>query len=119
MQIPSLTKTIIIRGLLSCLALLVVGGIAVVASAQTSRTIRVVCYNIDADQGQTSFNDTLPQPGLIAPYNSTIPYTTNNLISGGVLEGIGEEIINGDAAQPIDVLALEETTSNLLPLPKL
>jgi hypothetical protein len=29
-----------------------------------------------------------------------------------VLEGIGEEIINGDPAQPIDVLALEETTSN-------
>jgi PKD repeat protein len=31
---------------------------------------------------------------------------------GGVLEGIGEEIVNGDPAQPIDILALEETTSN-------
>jgi PKD repeat protein len=29
-----------------------------------------------------------------------------------VLEGIGEEIINGDPAQPIDILALNETTSN-------
>ncbi|HUJ11494.1 MAG TPA: PKD domain-containing protein [Verrucomicrobiae bacterium] len=80
-------------------------------SAQT-RIIRVVTYNIDADQGQKGNNYTLPQPGLITPYNSSIPYTTANLISGGVLEGIGEEIINGDPAQPIDILALEETTSN-------
>ena len=77
-----------------------------------SRTIRIVTYNIDADQDQAGPQYALPQPGLITPYNSTIPYTTSNLISGGVLEGIGEEIINGDPAQPIDILALQETTSN-------
>ena len=31
---------------------------------------------------------------------------------GGVLEGIGEEIVGNDPAQPLDVLALQETTSN-------
>jgi PKD repeat protein len=34
--------------------------------------------------------------------------------NGGVLEGIGEEIVNGDPAQPIDVLALQEPTSNTI-----
>ncbi len=29
-----------------------------------------------------------------------------------MLEGIGEEIVAGDPAQPIDILALNETTSN-------
>jgi hypothetical protein len=117
MQELSLTKTIVIRGLLSCLALLVISSITGVASAQTTMTVRVVCYNLDADQGPT-YSNTVPLPGLITPYNSTtptnwsIPFATSNLISGGVLEGIGEEIINGDPAQPIDILALEETTSN-------
>ena len=32
--------------------------------------------------------------------------------AGGVLEGIGEEILGSDPAQPLDVLALQETTSN-------
>jgi PKD repeat protein len=77
-----------------------------------TRTIRIVTYNIDADQDQAGAQYALPQPGLITPFNSTIPYTTSNLISGGVLEGIGEEIVNGDPAQPIDILALQETTSN-------
>jgi PKD repeat protein len=53
---------------------------------------------------------------LIAPFNgSGGSFTTNcsgSVTNGGVLEGIGEEIIAGDPAQPIDVLALEETTSN-------
>jgi hypothetical protein len=31
---------------------------------------------------------------------------------GGVLEGIGEEIVGSDPAQPLDILALEETTTN-------
>ncbi len=65
-------------------------------------TVRVVTYNIEADTGTTT-----PLPGLIAPYNNTA-----DVAAGGVLEGIGEEIINGDPAQPIDILALEETTSN-------
>jgi PKD repeat protein len=77
-----------------------------------TRTLRIVTYNIDADQDQWGPQYALPQPGLISPDNSTIPYTTSNLISGGALEGIGEEIINGDPAQPIDILTLEETTSN-------
>ena len=34
------------------------------------------------------------------------------MTNGGVLEGIGEEIVGADPAQPIDILALEETTSN-------
>ena len=101
------------QGILTgCLVLFVACGIAGVASADSNRTIRVVCYNIDADQGENGYNATLPQPGLITPYSSSIPYTTANLISGGVLEGIGAEIVNGDPAQPIDILALEETTSN-------
>ena len=32
--------------------------------------------------------------------------------AGGVLEGIGEEIVGNDPAQPLDILALQETTSN-------
>ena len=69
--------------------------------AQT-RTLRIVTYNIEDDTGQTT-----PLPGLIAPTNNT-----SNVTAGGVLEGIGEEVINGDPARPIDILALEETTSN-------
>jgi len=70
--------------------------------AQT-RTLRIVTYNIEADiNGATS-----PLPGLIAP-----PGNTTNYQAGGVLEGIGEEIVGGDGAQPIDILALQETTSN-------
>jgi hypothetical protein len=44
---------------------------------------------------------------LIAP-----PANTNNVQAGGVLEGIGEEILGSDPAQPLDILALEETTTN-------
>ncbi len=39
------------------------------------------------------------------------PSSTGTL-TGGALEGIGEENVAGDAAQPIDILALQETTSN-------
>jgi uncharacterized repeat protein (TIGR03803 family) len=74
---------------------------AAVASAQTI-TIRVVAYNIEADTG----GDTAPLPGLIAPSSG------GSVTNGGVLEGIGEEILGSDPAQPIDVLALEETSSN-------
>jgi len=47
-----------------------------------------------------------PLPGLIAPVNDT-----NNVQAGGALEGIGEELVNGNA-QPLDILALQETLSN-------
>jgi PKD repeat protein len=87
------------------MVLLVAGGMAATASAGT-RTIRVVAYNIDADQGQNGSQYTLPQPGLI------VPSSGGSVTNGGVLEGIGEENVAGDPAQPIDILALEETTSN-------
>src|SRR5271169_4506637 len=95
--VATLVKTFT-KGLLSgCVALLVVGSITAVASAGT-RTLRIVSYNIDADQSQSGAQFALPQPGLIAPYNGT------SVTNGGVLEAIGEEIVNGDPAQPIDVL---------------
>lgn len=73
-----------------------------IVSAQM-RTVRIVTYNIEADiNGATS-----PLPGLIAPPGNPTSYA-----AGGVLEGIGEEIIGNDPAQPLDVLALQETTSN-------
>jgi endonuclease/exonuclease/phosphatase family metal-dependent hydrolase len=70
-------------------------------SAQT-RTIRVVTYNIEADiNGATN-----ALPGLIAPSSG------GSITNGGVLEGIGEERLGNDPAQPLDILALQETTSN-------
>ena len=69
--------------------------------AQT-RILRIVTYNIEADVSAW----TGPLPGLIAP-----PGNTNDVQAGGVLEGIGEELLNGNA-QPMDILALEETTTN-------
>src|ERR1017187_2237296 len=93
-------KTLPTRVFPCCMALFLVCSIPAVAFAGT-RTIRVVDYNIEDDiNGATT-----PLPGLIAPSGGSV---TN----GGLLEGIGEEIINGDPAQPIDVLALEETTDN-------
>jgi hypothetical protein len=64
--------------------------------------LRIVTYNIAADINGV----TQPLPGLIAP-----PGNTNNYLAGGVLEGIGEELSSGNA-QPLDILALQETTSN-------
>ena len=60
-------------------------------AARAAQTVRVVCYNIEADiDGYTT-----PRGGL---------YT--------VLEAIGEQPYAGTSAQPFDLLALEETTSN-------
>ncbi len=89
------------------------------AFAQT-RTLRIVTYNIEADIGvtnkQATFTNSVsssaegpPLPGLIAP-----PTNPTNIQAGGVLEGIGEEMVGDDPAQAIDILALEETTSNPL-----
>jgi hypothetical protein len=83
--------------------------------AQT-RVLRVVAYNIEADitltNKQSTFTNVVtsategpPLPGLIAP-----PTNALAVQFGGVLEGIGEEVVNGNA-QPLDILALEETTS--------
>jgi PKD repeat protein len=74
---------------------------ACTVSAQT-RTLRIVCYNIEADTGSFS----TPRPGLVVPYNG------GSVLNGGVLEGIGEEIVGSDPAQPLDILALQETTGN-------
>jgi len=98
---------------INSIALLATCGIAGVASAQSStRTLRIVCYNIQDDTD----GNTTPTCGLIVPYEGSGGTfgtdCTGTAINGGVLEGIGEEIIHGDPAQPIDVLALEETTSN-------
>lgn len=72
-----------------CLVALIVFFLCLTATA-TPPAIRVVAYNIQADtEGFTG-----PRPGL---------YT--------VLEGIGEQNRNG-VWQPIDILALQETTSN-------
>ncbi len=82
-------------------AILLACAVPLSAPAQT-RTIRIVTYNIEDDiNGATT-----PLPGLIAPSGGT------NLLQGGVLEGIGEEVLGGDPAQPLDIFALEETTSN-------
>lgn len=75
---------------------------AVPASAQT-RTVRIATYNIEADiDGVTT-----PLPGLVAPWTNA-----SDVALGGALEGIGEETIGGDPARPLDILALQETTSN-------
>ncbi len=84
-------------------AILAVCGLATSLSGQT-RTLRIVTYNIEAD-----VNTNAPMPGLIAPVNDP-----TNIRAGGVLEGIGEEMVGNDGAQPLDILALEETTSNPL-----
>jgi hypothetical protein len=80
------------------------------ASAQT-RTLRIVTYNIEADFTNAVYPTWSsvgpPLPGLIAP-----PSNPNNFQAGGVIEGIGEEIIGNDPAQAIDILALQETTTN-------
>src|ERR1035437_9597534 len=89
------------RTLLGSTAFFIACSIPAVASAQT-RTIRVVTYNIEDDiSGATT-----PLPGLIAPSSG------GSVTNGGVLEGIGEEILGSDPAQPLDILALQETTSN-------
>ena len=85
--------------------MLVVAACFPLAALAQTRTLRIVTYNIEADVSAWMG----PLPGLIAP-----PNDTNNVRAGGVLEGIGEEIIGNDPAQPLDILALEETTTNSL-----
>jgi hypothetical protein len=92
----SIHPTIPLRILFGCTAIFAACGIAAVASART-QTLRVVCYNIEDDINSA----TTPLSGLIAP-------STGNVTNGGVLEGIGEENVGTDPAQPIDILALEE-----------
>jgi endonuclease/exonuclease/phosphatase family metal-dependent hydrolase len=80
---------------------LVLFGVCGFPALSSAATIRVASYNIQADiSGYTN-----ARPGLIAD-------SSGNVTNGGAVEGIGEEIVHGDAAQPIDILALQETTSN-------
>ena len=97
-------KTVAIHFILGCIAFGAVFDVSPVIAAQT-RTLRIVTYNIEDDINGA----TVPLPGLIAP-----PANTNNVQAGGVLEGIGEEILGSDPAQPLDVLALQETTGNTI-----
>jgi hypothetical protein len=86
---------------LGCIALCAVLDVSPVVASQTW-TLRVVTYNIEADtDGYTA-----ARPGVI------IPAGGGTVQQGGVLEGIGEEIVGNDPAQPLDILALEETTTN-------
>jgi endonuclease/exonuclease/phosphatase family metal-dependent hydrolase len=67
-------------------------GVAVFAwaAAAAADPLRIVTYNIEADIGG---------------------YTTSRPGMSTVLQGIGNENVNGDA-RPLDILALQETTSN-------
>ena len=93
---------------MACLAFFFAYGITPIASAET-RILRIVTYNIQADVGFGS----APLAGLVCPFSGTGTFTTScsgPVTDGGVLEGIGEEILNGNY-QPIDILALQETSS--------
>ncbi len=111
-------STPITRFIFGCIIFATVACLTLSATAQT-RTLRIVTYNIEADIGVTNKQPTFtnivtsaaegpPLPGLIAP-----PTNSTAVQLGGVLEGIGEELVNGNA-QPLDILALQETTSNPL-----
>src|SRR5262249_11460525 len=111
-------KTGIVHFVFDSFVFLMACGLVSTASAQT-RILRIVTYNIQADitltnkqatftNVVTSANEGTPLPGLIAP-----PTNSASVQSGGVLEGIGEEIVNGNA-QPLDILALQETKTNAL-----
>jgi endonuclease/exonuclease/phosphatase family metal-dependent hydrolase len=72
------------------IAALVLSVLTAVATAQTTQNVRIASYNIEDDINGA----TVPLPGLPQ-----------------VLEGIGEENVLGNV-QPLDILALQETTSN-------
>jgi hypothetical protein len=91
--------------------------LAIAHTRAQTRILRIAAYNIEADIGVTnkqatftnivtSSNPGPPLPGLIAPATNGA-----DVQLGGALEGIGEEVVNGNA-QPVDILTLEETTSN-------
>ncbi len=82
---------------------------AATAVAQTQE-LRIVTYNIEADISPFSGSNGIPRPGLIQPSDGSGNYT-GTTSQGGVLEGIGLETVQGHA-QPLDILALQETTSN-------
>jgi endonuclease/exonuclease/phosphatase family metal-dependent hydrolase len=70
--------------------------LSTIAAAQSTENLRVVTYNMEAD---------------IKASGDTVAQTTPRPGSYQVLEGIGEENVAGNV-QPLDILALQETTSN-------
>jgi PKD repeat protein len=102
-------KSVIVRVRPVCIAFFLVCGITTVAFAKTV-TLRIVTYNIMDDIN----GFTTPLAGLITPFGGGgfTSSSSGTVTNGGVLEGIGEEIVGSDPAQPLDILALEETTSN-------
>jgi len=99
------------------LFLAVLAGLVLTEAHAQTRILRIAACNIEADIGvtnkQTTFSNIVtsaaegpPLPGLIAPATNGAAVQL-----GGVLEGIGEEVVNGNA-QPLDIVTLEETTSN-------
>ena len=85
----------------------IVSALAAVAAAQT-QTLRIVSYNIEDDISGKS----TPSPGLLVPTNSS-GVVTGTTSDGGVLAGIGEEPLGpNNHFQPLDIVTLQETTSN-------
>jgi endonuclease/exonuclease/phosphatase family metal-dependent hydrolase len=78
------------RNSLGLWILLIFGCAVAFPAAVSAQSLRVVTYNIAADTG----GNTAPLPGLYE-----------------VLKGIGQQSIQG-IVQPLDILALQETTSN-------
>lgn len=102
-----------IRVSLTCVAFFLAIGSAATLSAQT-RTVRIVTYNVEDDIGTFSGTAGVPRPGLIQPATSGGGYT-GSVSDGGVLEGIGEEPLGANNnVQPLDILLLQETTSNAI-----
>ena len=97
----AMNNTSSVHAVPACMAFILAFGLAAGAVAQNV-TLRIVTYNIQADTG----GYTTARPGLV------IPSGGGTAQQGGVLEGIGEEILGNGPAQPIDILALQETTSN-------
>jgi PKD repeat protein len=106
--------TALFRIPLRIFALFLVLGMATFASAQTL-TLRIACYNIEDDISNANFGPpfsvdaTTPLPGLISPYAGG-SNTNGAITNGGVLEGIGEEILADGIAQPADIINFEETS---------
>jgi hypothetical protein len=86
----AMNLTVIFRRFRCAFSALVVAGMFLQVTIALADTYRLVTYNILADSG----GQTTARPEF---------YT--------VMQGIGDEIVNG-VAQPADIIALEETTSN-------
>lgn len=101
------------RVLVAWVAFFVAIGCAATLSAQT-QTLRIVTYNIEDDIGSFSGAGGVPRPGLVQPATSGGGYT-GSVTDGGVLMGIGEEALGAsNNVQPLDILLLQETTSNTI-----